>query len=71
MSLLANSGIGIVMVTHDLSDIVPEIDRVVLMRNGKIVADGRKEEMLTAECLGKLFGTSVEVARRDGFYHLW
>jgi len=71
MSLLANSGIGIVMVTHDLSDIIPEIDRVVLMRDGKIVADGRKEEMLTAECLGELFGTNVEVARRDGFYHLW
>jgi iron complex transport system ATP-binding protein len=71
MSLLANSGIGIVMVTHDLSDIVPEIDRVVLMRDGRIVADGRKEEMLSAACLGELFGTSVEVARRDGFYHLW
>ncbi|MGH9510838.1 MAG: ABC transporter ATP-binding protein [Terriglobales bacterium] len=71
MSLLANSGIGIIMVTHDLADIVPEIDRVVLMREGRIVADGRKEEMLTTKCLGNLFGTRVEVARLDGFYHLW
>ena len=71
MSLLVNSGIGIVMVTHDLSDIVPEINRVVLMRSGRIVADGRKEEMLTSQRLGELFGTGVEVARLDGFYHLW
>jgi len=71
MSLLANSGIGIIMVTHDLSDIVPEVDRVVLMRNGKIVADGPKEEMLTSQRLGELFGMKVELARLDGFYHLW
>ncbi|HEV7219855.1 MAG TPA: ATP-binding cassette domain-containing protein [Terriglobales bacterium] len=71
MSLLANSGIGILMVTHDLSDIVPEIDRVVLMRSGKIVADGPKEEMLVGQRLGELFGAEVEVARLDGFYHLW
>ena len=71
MSLLANSGIGIIMVTHDLSDIVPEIDRVLLMRGGRIVADGPKEEMLRAECLGELFGGKVEVEKRNGFYHLW
>ncbi len=71
MSLLANSGIGILMVTHDLSDIVPEINRVVLMQNGKIVADRPKEEMLVGQRLGELFGAKVEVARLDGFYHLW
>jgi iron complex transport system ATP-binding protein len=71
MSLLANSGIGIVMVTHDLSDIVPEIERVLLMRNGRIVGDGRKEEMLNAERLGELFGIRAEVTKLDGFYHLW
>lgn len=71
MSLLAKSGIGIVMVTHDLSDIVPEIDRVVLVRNGRIVADGSKEELLSNRCLGELFGTNVNIARRDGFFHLW
>src|SRR5256885_6284713 len=37
---LAQSGIGIVMVTHHLSDLIPEIQRVVLMRGGHILADG-------------------------------
>ena len=32
---LARSGIGIVMVTHHLSDLIPEIQRVILMQNGR------------------------------------
>jgi iron complex transport system ATP-binding protein len=68
---LAQSGIGIVLVTHHLSDIVPEIDRVILMRGGQIVADGAKVEMLTARSLKELFGVDVELAQRNGYYHLW
>lgn len=71
MSSLANSGIGIVMVTHDLADIVPEIERIVLMSNGRIVGDGPKQEMLQSERLSAVFGMKVEIARRDGYYHLW
>jgi iron complex transport system ATP-binding protein len=68
---LAQSGIGIVLVTHQLSDIVPEIDRVILMRGGQIVADGPKGELLTAQSLKELFGVDVELAQRAGYYHLW
>ncbi len=71
MSHLARSGIGIVLVTHDLSDVIPEIDRVVLMDKGRIVADGRKQEILDPKVLSQVFGTEVEVARRDGYYYLW
>jgi iron complex transport system ATP-binding protein len=68
---LARSGIAILLVTHHLSDIIPEIDRVILMRDGEIADDGPKEELLTAVGLSKLFGVKVELARRDGYYHLW
>ncbi|MFZ0959111.1 MAG: ATP-binding cassette domain-containing protein [Candidatus Sulfotelmatobacter sp.] len=71
MRTLANSGIGIILVTHELADIVPEIQRVVLMSRGRIVADGPKEEMLQVEQLSQLFGVKVELGRRDGYYHLW
>jgi iron complex transport system ATP-binding protein len=71
MRTLANSGIGIILVTHELADIVPEIHRVVLMSRGRIVADGPKEEMLQVERLSQLFGVKVDLARRDGYYHLW
>ncbi|MGA9496556.1 MAG: ATP-binding cassette domain-containing protein [Terriglobales bacterium] len=71
MRSLARSGIGIILVTHDIPDIVPEIERVVLMSRGRIVADGAKEEVLQAERLSKLFGLKVELGCRDGYYHIW
>ena len=37
---LAQEGTGLVMVTHHLGDILPEIERIILMRDGCIVADG-------------------------------
>src|SRR5271170_676458 len=63
--------IGIVMVTHHLSDLIPEIERVILMSRGRIVADGPKREILTAPLLSKLFGLPVDLAERDGYYNLW
>jgi len=71
MSTLAQSGTAIILVTHELADIVPEIQRVVLMSRGKIAADGPKEDILQVERLKELFGVTAEMARRDGHYHLW
>lgn len=71
MSSLAHADTALILVTHELADIVPEIQRVVLMSRGRIVADGPKEDILQVERLKDLFGVSVEMARRDGHYHLW
>jgi iron complex transport system ATP-binding protein len=68
---LAQSGIGIVMVTHHLSDLIPEIERVILMSRGSIVADGPAREVLTAPRLSSLFGRPLELLERDGYYNLW
>jgi iron complex transport system ATP-binding protein len=68
---LAKSGIGIVMVTHHLSDLIPEMDRVILMQSGRIVADGDKQEVLTAQRLSELFGLTLDLTERDGYYNLW
>ena len=71
MRSLAQSGTAIILVTHELPDIVPEIQRVVLMSQGRVVADGPKEEILKVERLASLFGVGLEMARRDGHYYLW
>lgn len=71
MSRLASAGVGIVLVTHDLADIIPEIERVVFMAKGRIVGDGPKNEMLEPVQLAKLFGIKAEMAERNGYYHLW
>ena len=68
---LAQSGIGIVMVTHHLSDLIPEIERVILMSQGSVVADGSPRSVLTSERLSALFGRPLELLERDGYYNLW
>jgi len=68
---LAQQGTGILLITHHIADILPEIDRVLMMRAGRIVADGAKSELLTAEKLSALFDTDVRLSERDGFYHAW
>jgi iron complex transport system ATP-binding protein len=68
---LAQHGIGIVLVTHDLSDVIPEIERVVFLREGRIVADGPRGELLNARELEALFGVPLELAARDGLLHAW
>lgn len=71
MSALAQAGTAIILVTHDPTDIVPEIQRVVLMNRGRIVADGPKDDILQVESLAALFGVNVQMVKRDGHYFLW
>ena len=70
MSKLAQSGIALLLITHHLPDVVPEIERVIFMRDGRIQADGQKSELLNATSLSELFGCPVQVTRQDGYYHL-
>jgi iron complex transport system ATP-binding protein len=68
---LAQSGVGLLLVTHHLDDIIPEIDRVVLLKDGAVFLDGPKAEVLTSERLSATFGVPVEVVERGGFFHAW
>src|SRR5277367_1503 len=68
---LAAQGTGILLITHHIADIVPEIDRILLMSEGRIVADGPKSRLLTPETLSDLFKTEVHMTERGGFHHAW
>ena len=68
---LARQSTGILLITHHIADILPEIDRILLMKDGRIVADGPKSQLLTAENLTRLFKTEVNISEREGFYHAW
>jgi len=65
---IAHQGTTIVLVTHHVEEIVPEIERVVLLQRGRVAAEGMKEEMLTSERLGAIFGAPIALERRDGYY---
>jgi iron complex transport system ATP-binding protein len=71
MRELARSGLAILLVTHQVSEIIPEIDRVILLRDGRMVADGPKEEILTEENLSSLFGANVRLQNSSGFFHIY
>jgi len=66
---IAQSGTGIILVTHNLHDIIPEISRVVLMKKGRIVNDGKKSDLLTGRVIGDLFSVPLEVIESGGYYY--
>lgn len=68
---LAAGGRTLLLVTHHVEDVVGEIDRVVLMQGGRIIADGPKRELLTSDRLSELFGVKLEVEERGGEFRLW
>lgn len=68
---LAREGTGLVLVTHYLGDILPEIERVILMRGGRIVGDGPRKELLTETTLSELFRTPVRIGRDEEWLHSW
>src|ERR1700731_4946347 len=70
MRELAQSGIAILLVTHHVSEIIPEIERVILLRDGRIIADGPKAEVLTAEGISGLFGIPLRISQQDGYFHI-
>jgi iron complex transport system ATP-binding protein len=68
---LARKGTAIVLITHHIADILPEMERIVMMREGRIVADGAKSLLLTAERLSELFGREIVLTERDGYWNAW
>lgn len=71
MRRLMQQGTGLILVTHHLSDIPPEIDRVLLMSQGRIIADGPRAELLTEARLSELFKTNVRIGRDENWLHSW
>jgi iron complex transport system ATP-binding protein len=65
---LARAGRSLLLVTHHIADVIPEIERVIMIKEGAVVGDGPKKAMLTSPHLSKLFGTKLRVtACRDTY----
>lgn len=67
---LIRAGKSLVMVTHQVADILPEMERVILIGHGRIVADGPKTKILTSAGLSRLFGKKMCLIRRRQAYDL-
>lgn len=61
-------GKTVLLVTHHLHEIPPEVERVVLLKNGAVVAEGLKSSLLTDVNLSRLFDQPVTLVRANGWY---
>lgn len=66
---LARAGTTLVLITHHVEEIIPEMERVVLLQGGRVMDAGSKQAMLTDERLTALFGAPVEVSESGGYYY--
>ena len=66
---IARAGTTLILITHHIEEIVPEIQRVILLRHGRVAADGDKPSVLTAPQLSGLFESPVAVDQDEGYYY--
>lgn len=64
---LIGSGHTLVLVTHDPGEIPPEIGRVVMLKGGKVFADGVKRQLLRSESLSELYDLPLRSRWSDGW----
>ena len=60
-------GTSILLVTHHLHEIPPEITRIILLQKGRIIADGPRSEVLTEQHLSSLLGTPICLSSHHGY----
>jgi len=67
---LMRSGKTVILVTHHIHEIPPEISQVVLMKDGKVVGQGPKEIVMTSKSLSSLFEVDVELVSANGYFQV-
>ncbi len=63
---LVRRGTTILLVTHRIHEIPPEVQHVILLKQGRVLAQGRREDMLTSEALSALFDCPLHVVSHNG-----
>ena len=64
-------GKTLLLVTHHIHEIPPEVERVVLLKQGKILQDGEKRAVLTDANLSALFDCPVSLVHANGWYQVF
>ena len=64
-------GPAMILVTHHLEEIMPVFENVLLLENGRCLAQGPTESVLTPELLGEAFGIRVRISRNGDRYWAW
>ena len=62
---LAENGKTLLLVTHQIEAIIPEISRSVLLEQGEVIGDGTSTAVLQHKTLSRLFGTLLKVIKAN------
>lgn len=65
---IVRTGVTLLLVTHHIEEILPEIDRIIMLRGGRLDRDGAKDALLTSEAVTDLFGLPIAVTPRGDWY---
>lgn len=66
---IAREGTTLILITHHVDEIIPEVERVILLREGRVADEGAKRSMLTADRLSDLFNAPIAIEENDGYFY--
>jgi len=67
---LSNLNTNILCVTHNISTITKIYHRVIMIKDGNIIADGHQNKVINSENLNNLYGVKVEVTKNNGLWNI-
>ena len=70
MQSLCTASRTLVLTTHHVEEIIPDVERVVLLKQGRVLADGHKQDIMTDDSLSDLYDMSIRVENESGWYRL-
>ncbi len=65
---LLDEGVSLILATHHVNEILPQVERVVLLKDGRVVADGPPTHVLTNESVSDLYDAPMVIERRNGYW---
>ena len=68
--ILSSQGIGLILITHDLSEIPESVNHIIALKEGRILAEGTKKDVLVDSIMSDLYGESIKVIEDNGSYQM-
>jgi iron complex transport system ATP-binding protein len=65
---IARRGTTLILVTHRVEEIIPEIESIVLLKRGRVAAAGPKATTLTSANLSAVYGAPITLTEAGGYY---
>ena len=67
---LIDQSVNIIYITHNLESIIPKTNRVILIKEGKILKDGSPKKLLNSKILSDLYNVSIKVKEQEGYWRM-